>query len=266
VDGGRTWEPARAIHDPGPDAQTIANQIVVLPDGTLLDLLVIIAQASAAAPVQTVAVLRSPDAGLTWSAPVAVAALQVRGVVDPKTGQAVRSGTVVPAIAVDRDSGAAYVAWEDARLAGGARDGIALSRSVDGGLTWSAPVQVNRAPGAQAFTPAVAVSAAGEVGVTYYDLSEDDAGDREHTYASAWLATSRDGGATWASTPVAHRFDLRNAPLSDGLFLGDYQGLVHDGQRFVALLVVTNNGDTANRTDVFAAALVASAPAALSLR
>ena len=37
TDGGQTWEPARAFFDPGPMSQTIGNEIVVLPDGTVLD-------------------------------------------------------------------------------------------------------------------------------------------------------------------------------------------------------------------------------------
>jgi hypothetical protein len=251
VDGGATWEQARPIFDPGLDAQTIGNQIAVLPDGTLLDLLVVIAGLSSASPVQTVAVLRSLDQGVTWSAPVPIAVAQVAGVIDPKGGQTVRTGSLVPSIAVDRQSGAAYVAWEDSRPSGGARDGIVLSRSLDGGASWSPPVQVNRAPAAPAFTPVVAVSAAGEVGVTYYDLSEDDPADKLHLFASYWLATSSDGGTTWTATRVAHRFDLRTAPLSDGYFLGDYEGLVHDGRRFVPFFVIANNGDVSNRTDVF---------------
>ena len=50
TDGGLTWEPARLIFDPGADAQTISNQVLVLPDGTLLDLLVILALQSTASP------------------------------------------------------------------------------------------------------------------------------------------------------------------------------------------------------------------------
>ena len=37
TDAGKTWETARKIYDPGPNEQTIANQIVVRPDGTLVD-------------------------------------------------------------------------------------------------------------------------------------------------------------------------------------------------------------------------------------
>lgn len=37
TDGGATREPARAIFNPGPGSGTVANQIIVLPDGTLLN-------------------------------------------------------------------------------------------------------------------------------------------------------------------------------------------------------------------------------------
>jgi hypothetical protein len=37
TDGGVTWEAAKQIYDPGQNDQTIGNQMVVLPDGTLVD-------------------------------------------------------------------------------------------------------------------------------------------------------------------------------------------------------------------------------------
>ncbi|MGH2766790.1 MAG: hypothetical protein ACRDKA_12905, partial [Actinomycetota bacterium] len=37
TDGGATWEPIRTLYDPGSINQTIGNQIVVLPNGTLVD-------------------------------------------------------------------------------------------------------------------------------------------------------------------------------------------------------------------------------------
>ncbi len=155
VDGGASWEPARAIYDPGVDAQTISNQIAVLPDGTLVNLLLLITQNSSMSPKATIAVLRSPDHGVTWSGPFNVAEAGFVGVADWKTGRGIRTGSVVPSIAVDRSSGALYIAWEDARFSGMMRDGIALSWSTDGGLQWSAPVQVNGAHDVPAFTPTV---------------------------------------------------------------------------------------------------------------
>jgi len=235
TDGGATWEPARQIYDPGPDTQTISNQIVVLPDGTLVNALLVILKNSSDNPVAFVAVLRSSDRGLSWSPKhITVAESRFLGVNDPRNGRAIRSGSVVPAIAVDRKSGALYVAWEDAGFSK-ARDGIALSKSTDGGLNWSAPVEVNGAPDSPAFTPAIAVAADGTVGVTYYDLRNDNPGDSDHLLATQWLATSIDGGATFSESAVAPPFDLRRAPVVAGpaYFLGDYQGLAHDGSAFL---------------------------------
>lgn len=233
-DGGLSWEPPRVIHDPGPDAQTISSQIVVLPDGALVDVFVRITAASAAEPVFDVVAIRSTDGGETWTEPATVAALRAVGAVDPKSRRPVRAGEVVPSTAVDPASGALHVVWQDARFSGGARDGVALATSWDGGLTWSGPTQVNRAPGAQAFRPAVAVGAGGTLAVTYYDLRHDVAIDAEHVWTTFWKVTSADGGASWIEVPEGGPFDLRAAPDAGGLFLGDYTGLVAAGDGFVA--------------------------------
>jgi hypothetical protein len=239
TDNGATWETARQIYDPGTDAQTISNQIVVLPDGTLVDVLMVVTQNSTPTPRGTVSVLRSADRGVNWStAAIPVAEAQFVGINDPKNGRGIRSGSVVPTIAVDRAPGALYVAWEDARFSGMARDGIALSKSTDGGLTWSAPIQVNGAHGVPAFTPALAVAANGNVGVTYYDFRNDDPADSGHLMATRWLSTSTDGGATFADTMIGGPFDLRSAPLVESAyFLGDYQALVSAGPAFLPFFV-----------------------------
>ena len=38
TDGGVSWEDARQIYDPGQNDQTIASQIVVPPDGSLVNM------------------------------------------------------------------------------------------------------------------------------------------------------------------------------------------------------------------------------------
>jgi len=251
ADGGATWEGARAIFDPGADAQTIGNQIAVLPDGALLDLLVVVAKASSASPASTLAVLRSTDQGDHWTAPVAIAAMVLAGTRDPGSGAPIRSGEDVPAIAVDPVSGKVYVAWQDARFSGGARDGVALAASADGGATWSAPAQANQAPDAQAFTPALAATPAGRLGLLYLDLRRDDPGGAGGgLLAAAWLATSDDGGATWREALLGAPFDLRGAPLSDGYFLGDYQGLAAAGESFAAALALAV-GSPEDAADVY---------------
>jgi hypothetical protein len=249
-----TWDPVpRAIFDPGRDAQTVSNQLVVLPDGTLVNLFLEITNSSTSSVVNRVAVIRSTDKGITWSARIVVAVDQSVGNRDPKTGRPLRAGSVIPGIAVDPNSGKIYVVWQDARFSGGRQDGIALSSSTDGGLTWSAPLQVNRAPSAQAFTPSIAVAGSGKLGITYYDLRNDTSGDA--LLATYWLVTSADGAATWDETPVTGPFDMRPAVFGGIYFLGDYQGLVASGETFVPFFVGANAVNSANPTDVFVKAL-----------
>jgi hypothetical protein len=257
ADGGATWEPARVIHDPGPTSQTINNQIAVLPDGTLVDFFT---RLDGSPGRQTLAVIRSSDKGLTWSGPFAVSVVQAVGTLDPETGAPIRDAAVLGAIAVGPD-GSLVAVWQDSRFSGGRLDGIALSRSADGGRTWSTAVRVNRDPTVAAFVPSVAVRSDGTIGVTYYDF-RSNTGDRATLPTDYWLARSTDGGATWRESRVAGPFDLAIAPVAGGLFLGDYQALVTVGEAFVPFYAATNGGDLGNRTDVFASLVTSSGAAA----
>jgi len=251
TDGGATWEPARIIHDPGPDAQTLGNQIVVLPDGTLVNVMTLITQLVQPNSPARLSLVRSIDKGATWSSRIDIAPVDAIGISDPKGGIPVRSGDTLPEIAVDQLSGVLYVTWEDASVNGGRSDGIALSKSIDGGLNWTAPVRVNGSA-AQAFTPSIA-TAQGRVAILYYDLRYDNAVDGSQLLATAWLAMSSDGGATFHETVAGSPFDLRTAAQTrSGYFVGDYQGLVATGASFVPFFAMTNNGNTVNRSDIVA--------------
>lgn len=243
------WEPARPIFDPGVDAQTLGNVIAALPDGTLLDVFDLITQASTMTPVNMLAVIRSTDHGQTWSTAQIIAPMRGVGVQDPNNHVFIRSGTDLPEVAVDRASGAVYIAWQDAPAMGGV-DQIQLVRSLDGGGSWSPPVTVNGAPGAPAFTPSVAVAADGTVGVSYFDLRDAQLADASTLRVTPWLATSHDRGATWSDEILAEPFDLRPALLRDIYFLGDYQGLAAAGTSFVPLFAAATSM-SGDRTDVF---------------
>jgi Neuraminidase (sialidase) len=179
-------------------------------------------------------------------------------VCDPDTAQPVRAGTNIPDVAVDPNTGAIYVVWADGRFSGGTKTDVVLSKSTDGGKTWSTPIKLDQGSGSsQAFTPAVAVADNGAVGVSLYDF-------RNNTPAAglptdAWLETSQDGGATWAEdrlTPTS--FNMEAAPISRGFFLGDYEGLTAIGNDFLAFFAMANNNTPSNPTDIFS--VRASAP------
>ncbi|HUP29906.1 MAG TPA: sialidase family protein [Usitatibacter sp.] len=258
TDGGATWEPARAIFDPGHAAQTIGNLVRVLPNGTLVNVFLQI-DGSEEQPISSrLRLVRSTDRGATWSGPVDIHEQHSLGTRDPATGTPVRDGAIVPQMAVGGD-GTLHLVWQDARFTG-VRDAIAYSRSTDGGLTWSAPRRVNGEPAVPAFTPQVHVRADGTVGVTYFDLRSDNA-DATTLFADYWLARSTDG-VTWQETRVTAAFNLNTAPQAGGqYFLGDYMGLASAGDAFVPFYTRTT-GDLANRTDVFWARIGSTTPAA----
>jgi hypothetical protein len=165
-----------------------------------------------------------------------------------------RAGAGIPSASVDFASGTIYIVWSDARFSDGLRDGIALAKSIDGGLTWADPVQVNQAPNVQAFTPTVA-AANGKVAVTYYDTRQDT-DDPNTLFMNYWRVVSQDGGASWRETPVAGPFDMLSAPRAGNApFLGDYQGMAASNGVFVAFFVAANSGNTANPSSVFASSL-----------
>ena len=267
TDGGSTWEGARSIFDPGSSSQTIGNVIVVLPNGTLINLFTQLDEGAGGQITSTLNVLRSSDKGGSWSAPIRIADVLSIGARDPETGTGIRDGAGLGQIAV-APNGNLYVVWQDARFSGGARDGIALSRSIDGGLTWSIPVQLNSVPAAQAFTPSVHVRANGTVGVTYYDFRSNTP-DPASLPTELIFARSTDG-VTWQENRFTAAFDMLTAPFSRGLFIGDYHALTSANNVFIPVYVRTNSGDTANRTDVFAVPMrslpLAAAPGVRTFR
>jgi hypothetical protein len=254
TDGGDTWSTPVAMTNS--NVFTIGNQIAVLPNGNLIDVF-FAGRGSGLQPSPNQifeGAMISTDAGLHWSPPISIANfVPVAGcppedVCDPDTNQPVRAGTNIPDIAVDPDSGAIYVVWADGRFSGGTKADVVLSKSTNGGKTWSSPIKVDTGSGtSQAFTSAVAVADNGAVGVTFYDFRNNTAAAGLPT--DAWLETSQDSGATWAEdrlTPVS--FDMEAAPISRGFFLGDYEGLTAIGNDFLAFFATATGP---NLTDIF---------------
>jgi hypothetical protein len=233
---GGVWQPARAIYDPGVDAQTLGNIIVVLPDGTLVDVFEHFTMTSTTTPTVDIEVIRSTDHGDTWSAPITLLSAFVQLGLADHNNVPVRAGGM-PAIAVDPTSGQIYVVVE-AAFVNRLKDQIGIMTSTDGGLTWSLPVPVDttQASSVAAFTPAVAVADDGTVGVSFYDTRDAD-GSKDHFDVAAFMVTSTDHGATWTEERLTGPFDLMQAALDGVYFLGDYQGLAASGANLVPFFV-----------------------------
>jgi hypothetical protein len=270
TDGGDSWEEPEKLYDPGGLNQTIGNQIVVLPDGTVVNFFTEILNLrnddGGGQPSARLSFKSSNDKGETWlpkGRPIRTNDLLTLGimppfsptVITPDDQLPVRDASILFDVAVDGDNGNLYLVWQDARFSGMQIEQVAFSMSSDGGFTWSAPIKVSQSPGSdnildeQAFLPSVEV-AGGVVGVTYYDFRNDD-GTGE--LADHWLVTCSGACSdptNWAPNEVRltdQSFDFAQAPVTGaGLFLGDYVGLASDGEGFVAFFQQSSAADPGN--------------------
>ncbi len=170
---------------------------------------------------------RSTDGGVTFGIDRTVAGIdELRS---PLPGASFRVPTF-PAIAVDRSGGPnrgnVYVVWSD-EMGVGAGPDILLSRSTDGGLSWSLPIRVSDdSNGSYQFFPAIAVASEGTIFVSFLDQRLTPG----TPLYDVFVARSTDGGLSFG----------RNVRVSDetsdsaldgflGTFIGDYSGLAVTG-------------------------------------
>ena len=116
---------------------------------------------------------------------------------------------------------------------------VFVTKSRDGGSSWSAPVRVNDDPVATAsgrgtdhFQPGVAVDNTGAVGVCWYD--------RRHSAinlnVSRFCATSKDAGSSWANQGLPGGWlPYKSADAAvNPYYLGDYDTVVTDASAAAA--------------------------------
>ncbi len=241
INGGASWEPAKLIFDPGPNAQTIANQVVVLNDGSLIDFYTQIDHNGQT----SIGYVKSTDRGATFSPGMLAVKTTVttNGTITPDAKESVRDGNILFDLAIDRGNGNLYLVWQDGKQQN--IDRVAFSMSVNNGSTWSQPVIINKTPTStsklrnQAFIPSIEVGSGGKVHVTYYDFRNDKTAGGEMTdvwaiSCSVNCTTPNGWGNEIRLTDTS--FDMLNAPIARGHFLGDYQGLVKQGSAGVRAL------------------------------
>jgi hypothetical protein len=233
TDGGATWSRATPMRKSNSFFQ--GNQIAVAPDGTLYN---VTANLFTGAGIQPnlqgiyMGVMRSRDAGQTWSAPVQIAPIRTAQLFVPDDNFPIRAEDYLPDIAIDPNNGDIYVVWADGL--GTAINKVVMAKSTDGGRHWTGPTVVSTGgPNVQAYNHSIEVTEDGTVVLTYYDDRNNVLGDGVAT-TDVWLRHSHTGGATWAAEQHLHGpFDHYDAPISfftdpiapRGLFLGDYMGL-----------------------------------------
>jgi hypothetical protein len=228
-DGGTHWSALQRIAFPGDAIGAVA---LVGPDGNVT---IVLNNGDHVNPVAYA--ISSPDGAASWGEPRRISRLRAGG------PDGIRLGPPggFPAAAVDPTDGALYVAWRDYRfrrntLAPAAHavaySDILISRSRDGGRTWSAPRRITaraRASTLQNFMPAVAAHG-GDVSVSYLAAREGS------LLARPLLSVSHDGGATFdGAIGLGPRLDLRYAARTcfgcgtryaeRTRFLGDYMGI-----------------------------------------
>jgi hypothetical protein len=223
------------------------NQIAVAPDGTLYNVTAnLFTGAVATDETVYMGVLRSKDAGRTWSAPTQIAPISFVQLFVPDDNFPIRAEDYLPDIAIDPTNGDIYVVWADGLGTPIAK--VVMVKSTDGGRHWSGPTVVSTGgPGVQSYNHSIEVTEDGTVVLTYFDDRKNVLGDDIAT-TDVWLRHSHDGGRSWQPEQHLHGpFDHYKAPISffapndpRGLFLGDYMGLeTIDGDDVINVITST---------------------------
>ncbi|MGH2817347.1 MAG: sialidase family protein [Actinomycetota bacterium] len=171
-------------------------------------------------------IVRSDDGGQTFSDPVRITEVadgpdkypicEGSQVLDDMCARVNAAGN----IDIDPRNGTLYLAFADNRN-GTATDtdtDVLISKSTDGGATWS-PVQQITTTEDDQFFPWLSVAPNGIVAVTYFDRQFSD------PLIDTSLAVSRNAGRRWSLRRVSEVSWDPNLAFRLGIFIGDYNGL-----------------------------------------
>ena len=255
TDGGKTWERASPIYDPGQGAQTIGNVVQVLPNGDVLDFFTNID----AAGNLDIGYVRSTDKGFSFERTQhVVATLNGYGAITPDANTPIRDANILFSVSTNKLSGKVVVTWQDTRLdPNNVVNKVFYTESNDAAATFSTPVEVDKTPAnaaaplrTQAFNPTIVAADDGTLAVTYYDFRNDvsTAGQELADTWAVFCKASCTDAASWGHelrlTPKS--FNIADAPLvTAGLFLGDYFGLATQGKSiWPAFVTATGKSQT----------------------
>ncbi|GGA05510.1 hypothetical protein GCM10008018_59390 [Paenibacillus marchantiophytorum] len=224
LDGGVTWQQPVLV---SPEAGIVTRSDI----GIGLSGIVYVAYITLS-PTTEFKVSRSLDGGTTFLPAVTVSSVTLVPDVLPVTGYGflvLTSANIATDTSSFPTSGNVYVTWQDNRLGYAA---IFLSKSVDDGVTWSAPLLIsNSGPGFQNFFPAIAVSPkTGLITVIYYSnqadgfnlntyVAESSNGGNSFTVTQLSTASSNpNAGSATPVTTIGYYIDIASSPPAD--FIG----------------------------------------------
>ncbi len=200
TDGGATWSPTVPVNDQR--GNVLGPVIAAGPLGRVFIVWWDVGRGNIMAD-------SSSDGGLTWGTDVRVN--DVPGSTRPNPFSP--WGGSLPSIAMNAN-GSLFVAWPD-RAAGNLD--IAVSRSDDGGHTWSTPVRVNDdTSGKDQWMPSLVIDGSGVLHATWMDARTGN--------LNVFYSRSIDGGRTWTTNV---RVTTAETP-SKYIRPGDYLGLATD--------------------------------------
>jgi hypothetical protein len=230
-DRGQTWSPLITVTPPG--AAPEGAFPLVQPNG---DLTIVFMEHY---PFGPMGAMTSRDGGNDFEEPVKIADVHAREPEDIRTGDGIPSGSVDPS------TGNLYVVWQDKHHEPTGTNNAVLSRSNDGGHTWSPIIRVNP-PNADRpidhFSPAVAASG-GWVHVSYWTRVRRP-GTAFDTVRLNEISAAASDLAFGPELTLGPEGDLAFAARSGRQrFLGDYLGLAANGDAVHAVWCLPTPGE-----------------------
>lgn len=245
TNGGQSWEPPRDISRSFEGLQQDSGAIpVVDPDGSIYVTWVDYNQGTLMLSV-------SNDQGVTW--PIFAEPIMD---IEPLPGNIENNDyrtPTIPSMAVDRSntdsSGNIYIVWNDYR---NGNSDILLTRSENGGGTWSEPIILNDDQNSTAdqYFPWIAVSSGGDIHVIFYDKRDDPNDyllDIYYTHSKDGKEFDKNWKITTNSSDPVHSYHQ-----SGNVFMGDYIGIDATENYAYAIWTDTRKGEA----DAFTAVIV----------
>jgi len=234
TDWGATWTRPIVV-DTGTLKQFFGTpQVVALANGTIV---VTSSLANTAGVTQELA-FRSTDGGTTWSQPIVIQtpAASAKPAVVCGTGYAAADTTSSSGQDAVVGHNSIVLVTQDGAAASAGRGGIILSRSNDGGRTWSNKLVIkSRYPVTFA---SVAGNTAGRLALVWDENNIAGANCARNTIPARTLfATSSDSGMTWQTAIIgAPWWNLATTKVhSSGYYPGDYQAIAAIPQGFTTV-------------------------------